>query len=100
VLDARVVGIRATDLDLNVEELERQLGSAFLRVRVRDASVPPMPEDMVAPADTIMGALTRDLQKRIAEHEERDETERAAELREALRLGVLLLDDAQRVTLA
>lgn len=100
VLDARVVGVRGTSLDLNVEELERQLGGAFLRVRVRDASVPPMPEEMVAPADTILGALTRDFQNRIAEHEGRGETERATELREALRYGVLLLDDAQRVTLA
>jgi hypothetical protein len=96
----RLVGVRPAELDLNVDELERQLSAAFLRIRLRDVSVAPLPVDLNAPADTIVGALARDLHGRIAEHEQRGETERAAELREALRLGVLLLDDAQRVTLA
>jgi len=100
VLDVRVVGIRPSELDLNVDELERQLSGSFLRIRLRDVSVAPLPEDLNAPADTIVGALARDLHGRIAEHEERGEAERAAELREALRIAVLLLDDAQRVTLA
>ena len=57
-------------------------------------------DDAAAPADTILGALTRDFRARIEDHETRGDVERAAELREALRLGVALLDDATRVTLA
>ena len=93
VLDVRIVGVRAAELDLNVDELERQLSGSFLRMRVRDASVAPLPEGVDAPADTILGALTRDFRARIADHETRGDAERAAELREALRLGLLLLDD-------
>ncbi len=100
VIDVRVIGVRPAELDLNLDELERQLAGSFLRIRLRDVSVAPLPEDFDAPADTIVGAMARDLHGRIADHEARGENERAAELREALRLGLLLLDDAQRVTLA
>jgi hypothetical protein len=65
---------------------------------VRDESIAPLPEGPAPPADTIAGAFVRDLEARIAA-EERQSPERAAELREALRLGRLLLEDAQRVTL-
>ena len=47
-----------------------------------------------------MGAFTRDFRARIADAETRGDPEAAAELREALRYGLLLLDDPQRVTLA
>ena len=67
---------------------------------MRDSSVASLPETPLAPPDTILGAFARDFGARIVEHEERGDTERAAELREALRLGILLLDDPQRVTLA
>ena len=100
VLDVRLLGVRDERLDLHVEELEKQLASAFLRLRVRDASLAPLPEMMAAPPDTILGNFTRDYQARIVDHEGRGGTEQVAELREALRLGVLLLDDPQRVTLA
>ena len=100
VLDARVVGVRSNELDLNIEELANQLGPSFLKLRLRDASVVGLPDDVAAPADTILGALTRDFRARIEDHETRGDTERAAELREALRLGTALLDDPARVTLA
>ena len=100
VFDVRLVGIRADTLDLNIDELERQLQGAFMGLRIRDASVPSLTDIQLAPADTIVGAFARDLAARISEHDERGETERAAELREALRVGLLLLDDSQRVTLA
>ena len=100
VLDVRLVGVRADELDLNLDELARQLDGSFLRLRLRDASVVGLPEGPVAPPDTILGALTRDFRARIDDHETRGDSERAAELREALRLGGLLLDDPQRVTLA
>lgn len=100
VLDARIVGVRSPELDLNVEELAQQLAGSFLKLRLRDASVVGLPEDAQLPADTILGALTRDFRARIEEHETSGDMERAAELREALRLGVALLDDPTRVTLA
>ena len=81
-------------------ELERQLAGGFLRIRVRDASSAALPDAPAAPPDTILGAFTRDFGARIVDHETRGDMERAAELREALRLGIVLLDDPQRVTLA
>ena len=101
MLDVRVVGVRADELDLNVDELERQLAGvvpAHPRARRVDGAARRRPS--VAPADTILGAFARDFRTRIAEQEASGDTERAAELREALRLGMLLLDDPQRVTLA
>jgi exonuclease SbcD len=100
VLDVRLRGVKPDDLDLHVDELEKQLQGSFLRLRVRDSSVASLPETPLAPPDTILGAFARDFGSRIVEHEERGDIERAAELREALRLGILLLDDPQRVTLA
>jgi exonuclease SbcD len=100
VLDARIVGVRPAELDLNLDELVHQLEGSFLKLRLRDVSVVGLPEDIAAPADTILGALTRDFRARIDDHETRGDTERAAELREALRLSVALLDDPTRVTLA
>jgi DNA repair protein SbcD/Mre11 len=100
VLDVRLLGVRADELDLNVDELERQLQGSFLRLRIRDSSVPALSDIPLAPADTIVGAFARDLAARINDHDARGETERATELREALRLGLLLLDEPQRVTLA
>ena len=100
VLDVRLVGMKPDALDLNIDELERQLQGAFLRLRVRDSSTAALPDIPLAPADTILGAFARDFGARIVDAESTGETERAAELREALRLGILLLDDPQRVTLA
>lgn len=100
VLDARIVGVRSSELDLNIDELVQQLGPSFLKLRLRDASVVGLPDDAAAPPDTILGALARDFRARIEDHETRGDTERAAELREALRLGAALLDDPTRVTLA
>jgi DNA repair exonuclease SbcCD nuclease subunit len=100
VLDARIVGVRSGELDLNTDELTRQLEGSFLKLRLRDVSVAGMPEDAAMPADTILGAMARDFKARIEDHETRGDAERAAELREALRLGVALLDDPTRVTLA
>lgn len=59
-----------------------------------------MSDAAVAPPDTILGAFTRDFRARIDDHETRGDADRAAELREALRLGLLLIDDPTRVTLA
>ena len=99
VLDARVVGVRPDELDLHLDEIEAALAGSFLKVRVRDASLPALTEGALPPPDTIAGSFIRDLEGRIAELEAgaapatagQDPAAEAAELRDALRLGRLLL---------
>jgi exonuclease SbcD len=99
VLDANVVGVRPDELDLHLDEIEAALATSFLKVRVRDVSLPALTEGALPPPDTIAGAFIRDLESRIAELEAaaspeaggQDHATEAAELRDALRLGRLLL---------
>jgi exonuclease SbcD len=91
VLDARLVGVRRDELDLDPAEIEAALAPSFLKVRVRDASMPALTEGSLPSADTIAGAFIRDLEARIAELERTGATDEAAEQRDALRLGRLLL---------
>jgi exonuclease SbcD len=91
VLDVRLVGVRRDDLDLDVDEIEGALAPSFLKVRVRDASVPALTEGPLPSPDTIAGAFIRDLEARIVELEAAGSTAEAAEQRDALRLGRLLL---------
>jgi len=98
VLDARIVGVRPDELDLQPEEIETALAPSFLKVRVRDVSTPALTEGALPSPDTIAGAFIRDLEARIAELEAApasdagvDTTAEASELRDALRLGRLLL---------
>jgi DNA repair exonuclease SbcCD nuclease subunit len=91
VLDARLVGVRRDDLDLDPGEIEAALAPSFLKVRVRDASMPALTDGPLPSADTIAGAFIRDLEARIAELERTGATDEAAEQRDALRLGRLLL---------
>lgn len=98
-LDVRLVGVAPDGLDLNLDEIERQLAGKVLRLRLRDQSIADLPSGELPSAETIPGALVRDLEARIAEHEARGDADGAAELREALRWGRLLLDDPARVSL-
>ena len=99
VLDARIVGVRPDELDLDLDEIESALAPSFLKVRVRDTSLPALTEGSLPSPDTIAGAFIRDLEARIAELEAAQPTgdgatpgsAEAAELRDALRLGRLLL---------
>jgi DNA repair exonuclease SbcCD nuclease subunit len=91
VFDARLVGVRRDDLDLDLDEIEAALAPSFLKVRIRDASVPALTEGPLPSPDTIAGAFIRDLEGRIAELEAAGSTAEAAEQRDALRLGRLLL---------
>ena len=95
VLDVELIGVRPDELDLHVEEVEAELADRFLKIRVRDRSVAPLPDGPVASADTVLGAFIRDLEARVAEVEAADDTETANELRDALRLGRLLLAGAE-----
>ena len=101
VLDVRLIGVRPDTLDLESLEVEEALKGAYLRVRVRDASRPALTEGALPPAETIAGAFIRSVEGRIADLEASgdDPAQReAAELRDALRLGRLLLA-GQEVTL-
>jgi DNA repair exonuclease SbcCD nuclease subunit len=91
VLDARLVGVRPDELDLDPDEIERQLRPRFLRVRFRDSSVPALTRGALPSPDTVSGAFIRDVEGRIAELEASNRTGDAAELRDVLRLGRLLL---------
>ena len=42
VLDARLVGVRPDELDIDIDEIEAELASSFLKVRVRDISAPAL----------------------------------------------------------
>jgi exonuclease SbcD len=109
VLDVELIGVRPDDLDVHVEEVEAELAEKFLKVRVRDRSVAPMPDGIVASPDTVLGAFIRDMEARIAEVEAASAEGTAAtaatpageadgaagELRDALRLGRLLLAGAE-----
>ncbi|OGO53676.1 MAG: hypothetical protein A2Z32_07825 [Chloroflexi bacterium RBG_16_69_14] len=91
VLDVRLVGVRRDDLDLELSEIETALAPSFLKVRVRDASVPALTEGPLPSEDTIAGAFIRDLEARIADLEASGAAAEASEARDALRLGRLLL---------
>ncbi|HJU48640.1 MAG TPA: hypothetical protein VJ689_10915, partial [Gaiellaceae bacterium] len=88
-------GMKPDELDLHADEVEAQLADRFLKLRVRDRSVAPMPEGPAVSADTVLGAFIRDLEAQIAEAEARDDESASNELRDSLRLGRLLLSGAE-----
>ena len=94
VLEVRLTGVRPDELDLSTDEIEQQLKGSFLKVRVRDHSMPALSQGALPSPDTIAGAFIRDVEARIAELEADPSgasTTEAAELRDVLRLGRLLL---------
>ncbi len=100
VLDARVTGVEPDELEIQEDEIERQLAGRFLKLRVRNLAVPAPREGELPPPDTVVGAFMRDLAAQIAAAETAGEIDRASELRDALRLGRLLLDDPSRLTVS
>ena len=91
ILDVRLRGVWHEALDLDPDEIERNVGPRFLRIRVRNEAVPELPAGDLPPEDTIAGAFVRDLAKRIGEAHDAGRTDEEAELRDALRLGRLFL---------
>jgi len=91
VLDVVIDGVRPDELDVDPMEVEAALRDRFLGVRVRDRSTPALTDGPLPPEDTIAGAFIRDLEARIREADAAGRGEDASELREALRLGRLLL---------
>jgi len=94
VLDVQVIGVRPDALDLHVDEVMEQLAGSFLKIRVRDRSTAPLTGGPIPSAETILGAFIRDVEARVAELEAADEPS-AAEWRDVLRLGRLLLTGAE-----
>ncbi|HEX4897790.1 MAG TPA: DNA repair exonuclease [Candidatus Limnocylindrales bacterium] len=90
VLDVRLIGVRPDALDLHTDEVETALAAQFLKIRVRDRSVPALSEGAIPPPDTILGAFIRDVEAHVAELEAAGD-DAAGEVRDALRLGRLLL---------
>ena len=95
MLDVELMGVRPDELDVHVEEIESELADRFLKLRVRDKAVSPLPEGPLASPETVLGAFIRDLEAQIAELEAADDEAGAGELRDALRLGRLLLAGAE-----
>jgi len=94
VLDVRLTGVRPDELDVDPIEVEEQLKGSFLRVRFRDVAVAAMTDGTLPSPDTIAGAFIHDVEARFAELEaDSSDTNLAdaAELRDVLRLGRLLL---------
>jgi hypothetical protein len=94
VLDVRLTGVRRDELDISTDEAEEAARSGFLRLRIRDGSLPALTEGALPSPDTIAGAFIRNVEGRIAELEADpagSSEEEAAELRDVLRLGRLLL---------
>jgi DNA repair exonuclease SbcCD nuclease subunit len=94
VLDVRLIGVRPDELDLEPAEVEEALRRSFLRVRVRDTSQPALTDGTLPPPRTIAGAFIRNVEGRIADLEASGDdlaVREATELRDALRVGRLLL---------
>ena len=70
VFTVRLTGLFPDDLDLDLEEIDRALAPAFLKFRIRDASIPAAPEALQAPPDTVLGAFVGAVEARIAELEQ------------------------------
>ena len=99
IMDVRIGGVAHDRLDIDTEAVSRELASSFLKLRVQDRAVAAMPEGPLPPQDTVAGAFMRDLQARIAAAEGAGDDDAAAEAREALQLGRLLLEDPRQVDL-
>ena len=91
VLDVRITGVKPDELDIDTDEVEAALAPRLLKVRVRDRSVPALSGTAIPPADTILGAFIRDTEILISAAEAEGRAADAAEARDVLRLGRLLL---------
>jgi exonuclease SbcD len=99
IMDVRVGGVATDRLDIDTDAVSRELSASFLKLRVQDRSVAALPDGPLPPPDTVAGAFMRDLEARIAAAEALGDENTAAEAREALALGRLLLDDPRQVDL-
>ena len=92
VLDVRLNGVRPDELDLDTEEMETALAPGFLKVRVRDVSIPGTDQGAASVAGHHPGRIhpgPRGPDPRARGG--RVDAAEAAEQRDVLRLGRLLL---------
>jgi hypothetical protein len=83
---------------MDLDEVERALASSFLRLRIRDESIPAAPEGPTPPPDTVLGAFLRDMTARIEVLEKAQssaDSQELDDLRHVLRLGLHLLEGRQ-----
>ncbi len=100
VLQVSIEGIAPDTLEIDPDEIERELAGSFLHVRVRDRSATELADGPGLPEDTVAGKFALDLNSRIAAAEAVGDDAAAEQARQILRLGRrLLLDDPDRVTL-
>jgi DNA repair protein SbcD/Mre11 len=99
IMEVHVAGVAVDRLDIDTDAVARELSASFLKLRVQDRSVAALPDGPLPPPDTIAGAFMRDMEARIAAAEGAGDEALAAEAREALQLGRLLLDDPRQVDL-
>jgi DNA repair exonuclease SbcCD nuclease subunit len=115
VFDVKLTGLYPDDLDIDLDEVERELAPSFLRFRIRDLSIPASPEGTAPPPETVLGAFVHHVEDQIAEIEkatgsapadgmsiaqspappDAGTAEELADLREVLRLGRHLLEGRQ-----
>jgi exonuclease SbcD len=98
VLDVRLTGLYPDDLDVDVDEVERALAASFLRMRVRDLTIPAAADSPLPPPDTVLGAFCHAIEEQLAQLSGAEDTSaaaEAAELREVQRLGRHLLEGRQ-----
>jgi DNA repair exonuclease SbcCD nuclease subunit len=69
VLDVRLTGMLPDAMDLDLDEVERALAPSFLKFRIRDLTIPALPEGPLPPPDTVLGAFVRNVEASIAELE-------------------------------
>ena len=98
VLAVRLVGLCPDELDLDLDEVERALASSFLRLRVRDDTIPAVPDATPPPPDTVIGAFSLEIDRRLAQLAGSNDPAHIAEadeLRDVQRLGRHLLEGRQ-----
>ena len=101
VMHVQITGVARDGFELFTDEVERELASSFLHVRVVDRSASEVAPPPDLPRDTVAGRFVADMEERIRSAEASGDVAAAEHAREVSRLGRrLLLDDASRVTLA
>ena len=96
-----VVGVVRDGFEPFTDEVERELASSFLHIRVVDASASELDPPPDLPRDTVAGRFVADMEERIRAAEATGDAAAIEHAREVSRLGRrLLLDDPSRVTLA
>jgi DNA repair protein SbcD/Mre11 len=99
-LQASIDGIAPDALELDVDEVERELAPSFLHVRVRDRSAAELHAAHDLPIDTVAGKFVADTRSRLRAAESRGDAETAEQARQILRLGRrLLLDEPGHLTM-